>query len=877
MTNQAVHPVTMEYAGIQFQAYLLPLSLSAGILPRLSTSAEASREGRQGVIPWVLDDLSAGFLPTSAYGSWARDKARTYRNEGIIVHVPGITCKGYALTTQTNIGALDVSGYRAGNRRVHAAMFDRRFYAGTGPRIIKDTSTSNPALTVPSTNDNVSDDVLCMFIGVFDNTRYLVICTDGQSDDVKGTTAPEDNSISWTSLVTHGDSSDAIWAADHFPDLNGGWNVLIGQLNGTNGIWAVKQSASVPVTSPIPVVDFATREIANASNPTETLVGDAITAAMLFVNSSPGDTEPWASVASAIGSDDSDASNPFADNNETDFLGISLAALDWTDADLPDGVELTDLTITVEAAANNANNNIYFWQLALWANALSAPGATAPDVSTFQGVATKVNGGEGAYGTTPGEIAATDTTYVVSIQPTAVKQLTPAMIRSGALGFSFAAQAGTSPIVNIDDIAAVTVTFRRPGVQLAFNQGGFTCGKLISNPTRLPYVEPEADDVAGITQRRSLRFLDLQYDSAFDRIAASTSTPATGLPYVGVICEFLGGVAVAGGRDSSVWNQVKIVDSSGQTRDLGFPGIHGTEPQTIVKMTAQGSALLVTVADTDGGDSQLWIYFDGAWNALGVLQSKSSAITREPLLWAETTLGDQNGFDYNFLSLSTNIGASRQFVPPDLFADPHLVNTTQVKHTGALYVQTIELDIGGAVEAQKALMSVIAGSRRLDDDTTYGDITLALNTQGDHAFGATQYSNVFQTPFEEDDLVTNNDPGIALRTGIVRLTHGNEDGTAKSPQALPFIFNLVGGFEYQERIRCYLARNAQSVLYIQQQFMAALATKRANRLLGGGWDAPFLLENFVIEYKPDTGTRQPTENDIKQAYIDFLRSPGSTS
>src|SRR3990167_1289324 len=263
----------LQWGSVGFYAYLVPLSLSAGILPRISTSGEASREGRQGVINWVIDDLSGGFLRPgeagSTIGNWGRDKNRIYRNEGIIVHIPGITCLSYVLTTQTNLVALSSAGWRAANRRVHARMFNRRFIACIGPQLVKDTSTTNPALVVPTTNDNLADDVLSMWEGYFNNTRYLVVGTDGQTDDVRGTLDPTASDITWVELVTHSNAADAGWAGDYFPDLGGGINIMIGQINGSNGIWWVRRSATVPVTTPSAVVQSGTQATPNASAPEE--------------------------------------------------------------------------------------------------------------------------------------------------------------------------------------------------------------------------------------------------------------------------------------------------------------------------------------------------------------------------------------------------------------------------------------------------------------------------------------------------------------------------------------------------------------------------------------------------------------------------------
>src|SRR3990167_4170725 len=123
MTTQQVtrsKPGTIQWGTLGFQGWTFPVSLTSQIVPGLRVGPEVTREGREGIVSFRVDDLSGGMLNTASIMSWARDKNRVYFNEGLYHHIPGILTLPYKLTSQATLKALDVSGYRAANLRVHA-------------------------------------------------------------------------------------------------------------------------------------------------------------------------------------------------------------------------------------------------------------------------------------------------------------------------------------------------------------------------------------------------------------------------------------------------------------------------------------------------------------------------------------------------------------------------------------------------------------------------------------------------------------------------------------------------------------------------------------------------------------------------------------
>ena len=843
MTNE---PVLQQWGGIGFNGFRVAPELMNQAVPRFQTGLEVSRDGRAVVTPMVFDDFSGGFLATSSIRPWDRDKNKFWFNTGVETHIPGIAFMAPVLTTDTSLIASDHSGVRAGNRRVHSAMFNRRWFGAVGPNIIKDTSTSDATLTVPATADAVTDDVMSMWVGEFNSIKYLVIGTDGVTDDIRGTVDPTADTITWVELVTQANANDAIYAGAYMETLGTGWNVMIGKNNDVNGIWAVKGTAAVPVTEPTPVVFADTSNIeGNLSATTNSEVS-----ATLSDDGSVG-TELWNTSVSA----DTTYGYKWAYWDSADFSTIPRSAI----------IVGLQPDITYEESSGNSS-------ITAWADVVVGGSKVGAGIDGFtsSGDTTRSSGGSS-------DTLGTD--------------LTGDNLRSLGLRIEGRINYGSSSSRWNVTAADIAVTWKMPGTQASLPEGGFTSGAMKSNPTRLPYVAPQSTDKTALTVTRELYFCDFAYDPAGDRPLVSISKPHTGLVYAGTTADFQGGLAVAGGSDESVWDFVKLIDASNRTLDLGFPGVHGTKKLTITQMHSQGNILFVDTACADGSDAQLWMYFNGKWSVAGVQQDMSSAISAEPLLWAETTIGTQNSQGYRLFPVSTtSLAAARQVIRNNMFLDPWLDDAI-TRHNDTLqniYLQTVEL-AAGPPEANTSIATIQFQSRKMDDNTSYGSAGVSVETGGDTSMASPAIAgagvndlgkfNDAAEAFVDRNIVTAKDPGVAYDTMIVRFAPGHQAGTTETPSIIPVVFNLVHSWPHLQEYVFVLdpAEQRENLLALRDRMITKSNTKNMQRLLGSGIDEPTVLKNFQIQYKATSGRELPTDHEIESATVTFQRTPGSTT
>lgn len=834
-----------QWAGISFSGIRVAPNLPNQTVQRLQTGLEVNRIGRVGVSPLVFDDFSGGFLATSDIRDWAQDKNRFYFNTGIETHIPGHAFIAPALTTQTAVVSADFSGERAANRRVHSKMFNRRWYGIIGSTLIKDTSTSNTALTVPATADNITNNVGAVWDGKFNNVRYFVIATHGQTDDIKGSTDPSADSITWVELVTHANANDKTWAGDFFETLGeGGWNIWIGSENGTNGIWAAKASAAVPVTSPTPVVYADTYDI--LGNLSAQTTGEK--AATLDNNQAGTGTIAWG-------------------GSSTVDVAYAEKWAHWnagTWSDIPNAAYIIglqpDITLT-EDATNNTGR--------LYPDAVITKGGSQVSVG--------IGGGQLTSTTTrtPGSVTggseeALGTNLRGSDMPSIGIRVTGWMeVPTGT---------GEWDVTAID----MDVAYQMPGTLASLPLGGFSTGKMKSEPNSMWYIAPQADDESAVTVTREAYKLTFAYDPQGDRPIVSITKPHTGVTYAGILCDFQGGMCIAGGKNESVWDQVKLIDSSNRTLDLGFPGVHGTNQLTITQLYAQGNILFADTAYTDGSEAQLWMYFNGKWSVAGVQQDLSSAISTEPLLWAETTIGTHQTTHYRLFPVSTTaLAGARQIIRANMFKDPWL-DTAITRHddtAGNIYLQTVEL-AAGPPEANTAIATLQFQNRKMDDDTSYGDVVISVETGGDTSMASPAISETFNATaeaFVDRNIVTAKDPGVAYNTMIVRFAPGHQAGTTETPDIIPVVFNLVHQWPHLEQYSFFLeaTNQADDLFNIRDRMITAANTKVVQRLLGSGIDVPATLIDFRLEHQTTEGKVQPTPQQVTGATVTFQRVPGS--
>lgn len=869
-------PQQISWGGIPFMANYVPMSLSPSVLQGLRTGAEVERSGRDGVETLAIDDLSKGFMPMSGFGSWGQDKGRTYINQGVIVHVPGTAALAYKNTTVADLIAADFSGMRAANKRLHSAMFASRWYGFLDVHMIKDTSTSDPTLVLP-TSDGITEKVTAVAVLTLGGTNYLVTAG-STTDDIQGTTDPSASTPTWAKVVTLSGTPyiNAIAPMNH---LGSGWFVVIGNPTGTAGVWAAKNSASLPATLS-EVVLASVSDQTNLSNSTLNTGAKSPTAAIIAYYDTPTGTNTITNPTNVLASDGNYAAYPNATTAAaTTVYGVFVSGFDFSA--IPDNADIVGITAEVERketdAAVNAFDNIINFAHSPRATFLAGVGPTT-QVTTI---------GENKADATEWATADAYFTYGGAADRWST-DLTTDLIKSSDFGlFVGWRQASVAAQHSEIDHIRLTVHYRLKGATTMPVSGGFTCGPLPNNPSLVPVIEPESADLTGITVRRLLKYYEFTYDATADHLHVDVSYPATGINYCGVMCHFQGGVAVAGGSNETVWNQVKLVGSDGQTRNLRFPTIHGTEPQTITKMEGHGNALIVDVADTDGGNAQQWIYENEKWNALGVLQSIANTIATEPILWAETVHNLKQDFDYRFFPVSTTaLAGARWFLPSssDIYTDPHVVNTTQVKTDGSPYVQVVRLD-GGAPESLKTLLTAQLQSFQVDDNTSYGTVGLKIGTSSDLTLASPAVSMTFGTGGSNTPGFTvynvkagTNDPGVDFNTLTIRLTLGHQTNSAETPNPLPLILNFVGQWEDYEIVPYRLSvEHNHDIMNIVERIKTLKRTKNVQRLLGGSFNDPAAFIDAKINYRPGLSTTQPTSRDVISADLYFRITPGSVA
>ena len=134
---------------VGFHGVYQPTRFNPSSLNRIGVGSSLDRSGRMGVDTLVFDDFSGGFLIKSQYSKFADFKNHYYINQGYITHIPGVMALSYENVTNTAIVSADFSGYRAANKRMHAAMFNGIWVGFLDTHMIHSTSTSSQPIRSP--------------------------------------------------------------------------------------------------------------------------------------------------------------------------------------------------------------------------------------------------------------------------------------------------------------------------------------------------------------------------------------------------------------------------------------------------------------------------------------------------------------------------------------------------------------------------------------------------------------------------------------------------------------------------------------------------------------------------------------------------------
>jgi hypothetical protein len=863
----------LQLGTVGFKGEVLPFALQRQTPPSLQTGPAIQRSGRQGVVSLVFDDFSKGFLPVSGVQRWDQSKGRVYYNQGVMLHLPGLACLPFASTAQAALAAVDISGYRALNRKVHALMSSLgsasggRFYAFVGPNMYKDTSTSNAALIAPSVADAITNNVTATWAGKANATDYLIIGTDGQTDDVMGTADPTQNTVSWTSIVTHAHANDRAEAGWYFPQWD--MNAVMGTLNDTQRIYCFPGgTATLPYTTST-VKDVVFTETKDVPNPSSTIVTygpyyprtvAAITGGATIVN-----------VTNLTAADGS-----YATIDTASALGMLFQAQDYgLDQNIPSNLIPTGVINHIVGKEDVVAVNAYVSLHALISDATP----TTVGLGKLQTLSGATEFGTGGPDT--------DFTFG-GTQDRYGARLTISLLLQPDFGTQWSIlHANTAGTLSIDYVS-MYVAGILPGTTLSFPRGAEGRGPNPASATQRCILAPSRAEPTAVTVERELWLLDFAYDSEGSRLTANPTKPATGMAHVEDVCHHQGGYAVCGGSAPGPAELAKIVDSNGITRSLGFPQVNGATAVRITSMVSANTALMVWTCNADATDAQLWIFIDGAWNAYGALFSKTlgGAMSTLPLAWAERTMGTTNRNIYNFYPTTTNTSVMRQFVPTDVLTDPFLTNTTQVKQDGPLYFETLELDVMPE-EALKAFTGMEVQSRRVDDNTSYGSVNWKVDTGGDHGFSVAEIDQTFDAAAETYTLrafSSSNDPGVAYKTAIFRCTLGHQTATSETPNALPTLFYISADWKPLQRFSVMLDTVGQSTgpVDLAKKVRDLFVAKNVARFQGEGQDIPVKLDiergGYNLTFKNTTlGKMQPTWDDVTKFEIYLQECEGAIS
>lgn len=869
----------LQYASIPFEGLVLPTNMQAPVTP----------------LSWRIADLSGGLRPLSTLAGRDEGASTQWYNEGLLALPGGILTLPYKSTAQTALAAVDVTATRTGNGRVHGLMWPTssggRFIATLGPNLYKDTSVSDPALTAPATADNITDDVLAMWTGVINGSYAMIIGTDSTTDDIKFTTDPTADTITWAAGVTYANANDRCYWGAYLADL--GQHVVGGVLNNIPRVYSFKGATATPLTSTTvrPVVFAAGSDVPNPDatllntgqvSPTSAYTG-TVSGITRVITEATGE---WATPTNAIGSDDSraTASIPGSGGLITHMLflsGFNLAEL------VPAAALDIRLKVEIERSEGDAAHNITDAVITVGSN-------LSVSATDYAG---GVNDGITGYTFSPtGGNKATTTEYPVAASEAVATyggeadrwggDLTAALVRSADFCVAIMAAGAASGVVNVDDLL-VTVYYTLPGTEVSSTTlgagagilatGGYTCrdGPDPVNPSRVSISSPESNDPTGLNVRRRLLDLTFAYDSDNDRLTLDESRPPIGEGTLIDFDYFLGGKAVVVGPSFDESIEVKVVTEDYEVHSAGFPQIHGSTAVRAGPLFARGLALFQWVFHNDSTDCQLWMFFDGRWLPYGALFSKTlgGAMSTKPIPWAEKSFGEHQQQIYCFYPSSTNTAVIRQFVPSNPFSDPNLTNTSQVKQDGPLYVQLPETAVFPP-EDRNAVLALQSQSRRIDDNTAYGSLRVLMDTGGDTAIASAEVDQTFDATaetFTDRNLASSSNPGVAFKTLIVRLIGNHQASSAETPNLLPLVIHTVSQPPFLPEIEVRIKKSVYQPKALYDALSTAQASKTVNRFSGGGFNDPFVVTSVKARWKPDIGTMQPSWSDLEGDMVVTLR------
>ena len=755
-------------------------SASPNTATRIAQGFEGQRIDLVGIIPVKFAGYNGGFVRGSYIHDWRTELNKVAENTGVQSHLDRVAALGWLLTTQATLTAVDHSGFRAANKRVHAAMYNNRFVATLGTQLFLDTSTSDPALTVPSVADGLTDIQTSLAVGQIASTRVLM-AAGSTNDDIQYTTDPTAGTVSWTKAVTLTDTPYINWI-QYFPELGSGVWIVCGRPSTAlgAGLYFFKKDDTLPATlSPVVLKDTATQ--INTSNTVLNTgaVSPASAASINFLGGSQITTsDTWVNPTNALASDNARATSTYSSGTSR-LLATAAYGLA-----VPANSEIVGVVGEIEKSEALAADNVFDDAVLL-----TAGFDARVDANVVGGNVTAVGLNKASATEWPVTASEAYTTYGGAADLWGAA-LTPAIVNSSGFGLAVRTSSAAGAVASVDHMR-MTVYYRSKGTMPVPGLGGYSCGALPSNPNVIFAVEPVSDDLTGITVRRVLKKYSFSWDSEGQRPLVDVTFPATGLSYVEDIIPYTGGVLAIGDTSSGVGKQVKHVSSDGEVRNYNFPGFHGSEAVGIVNGFDLGNSALMDVADEDGGNAQWWLFNDGKYHGSYPQQSSANAISSIPIGWAERTLHTSQNRIYRFFPVSTtNLAATRAFVPRNIFDDPMVTNLSEPKVTTA-YIRSPKFEIGPTEGEQSILLIRHLGDQISTTASTYGtalyEYEVATDSVAiDTTFAATPpvSTGALDAPFEEYKVPSS---GVAARIVMAKMTLTNAGSSSiKTPNGVPW-------------------------------------------------------------------------------------------
>lgn len=711
-----------------------------------------NRSDRQGVRQYKLQSLHKGL--GILRGSEINDNLRYSDSEGLIAHQPFSLFLPYVRTTQSALTATDISGFRAANKRVHSlnstlGQSKLRFYAGVGTKLYRNDSD-----TVAALEDSglvMTDNITGMFEGKANNTRYLIITSDDDTDDISGVADPGGVSPVLAKIVAHLHADDWFGGGASLNTIGSGYNIFYGKNDQEVGLWYTKHSDAL-LTALSPVVLNETRSVVGT-------LDTAVTSAT-FPSSGSQDfdtgTNAWTNpeYITADGNPGAAASGTLAASTDTNYLIAS--GFDFTA--IPSSAVIVGIVVTTNSYESDTDDNISVGVVELLLN--------GSKIGVNLGNDNEISTSSSSTQT----FGSSSTTWGAS--------LTGADVQTGiAVRAQWRASASAVSASASVDYISMTITYRLPGAIASIPLGGYVLGKDPSDPTTVYIVAPERqDETTSVNVPRILWKCDFSYDAAGNRPTVAVNQVNTGLAHIEAACFALGGVCVTGDTKSGVGKTVKLVRSDGSISDLGFgTGGHGYAAEWgIINMWGQGRNLICEAATEAGTSVQTWLQFDGTWNPM----DKKQTVTSLPLAWAEDPqICVELLSRYRIYPDSTNTNVSRIFHPRNTFLDPINNNTSEIKEDGYLSITLPELDLFGPEEAEKQLLTIWCLTREVSSTNA---IKVEYSTDASSYTTATTFTSyaskyTFTTP-------------VSFRTLKIRISLTHTASSTGTPNGLPILF-----------------------------------------------------------------------------------------